>query len=129
MAAPATSDYRGSHEMTRTALGVLLALSMAACGGAAKDGGQVETGGQTVTSTSQVAPTQAMTTTTKPIATSVATTRSAVSPATTTATATVRYANCTEVRAAGKAPLRRGQPGYTSGTSALDRDGDGIACE
>lgn len=38
----------------------------------------------------------------------------------------VYYANCDEVRAAGAAPLYRGQPGYRSG---LDRDGDGIACE
>lgn len=38
----------------------------------------------------------------------------------------VYYANCSEVRAAGKAPLYRGQPGYRSG---LDRDADGIACE
>jgi hypothetical protein len=30
------------------------------------------------------------------------------------------------VRAAGKAPLRRGDPGYRAG---LDRDDDGIACE
>jgi len=36
------------------------------------------------------------------------------------------YANCTAVRAAGAAPIRRGQPGYSS---KLDRDGDGIACE
>ena len=36
------------------------------------------------------------------------------------------YANCSEVRAAGKAPLRRGEPGYAD---HLDRDGDGIACE
>ncbi|WP_228726822.1 excalibur calcium-binding domain-containing protein [Novosphingobium aureum] len=36
------------------------------------------------------------------------------------------YANCTEARAAGAAPIRRGQPGYRSG---LDRDNDGIACE
>ncbi|PWJ48461.1 Putative cell wall binding repeat 2 [Quadrisphaera granulorum] len=36
------------------------------------------------------------------------------------------FENCTAVRAAGKAPLRRGQPGYSS---KLDRDGDGIACE
>lgn len=34
--------------------------------------------------------------------------------------------NCDAVRAAGKAPLYRGQPGYRSG---LDRDGDGKACE
>lgn len=38
----------------------------------------------------------------------------------------VYYANCDAVRAAGKAPLYRGQPGYRPG---LDRDNDGIACE
>lgn len=36
------------------------------------------------------------------------------------------YANCSEARAAGVAPLRRGQRGYAP---KLDRDGDGIACE
>ncbi len=36
------------------------------------------------------------------------------------------YANCAAVRAAGAAPLLRGQPGYRRG---LDRDGDGVACE
>lgn len=38
----------------------------------------------------------------------------------------VYYANCSAVRAAGKAPIRRGDPGYST---KLDRDGDGIACE
>lgn len=38
----------------------------------------------------------------------------------------VYYKNCSAVRAAGKAPLHRGEPGYAS---HLDRDGDGIACE
>jgi hypothetical protein len=38
----------------------------------------------------------------------------------------VYYANCSEARAAGAAPLYRGDPGYRSG---LDRDGDGVACE
>ena len=38
----------------------------------------------------------------------------------------VYYANCTAVRAAGAAPIYRGQPGYRS---ALDRDDDGIGCE
>lgn len=38
----------------------------------------------------------------------------------------VHYANCDAVRAAGKAPLHRGDPGYRSG---LDRDSDGLACE
>ncbi|MDB5053027.1 MAG: calcium-binding protein, partial [Bacilli bacterium] len=37
---------------------------------------------------------------------------------------TVYYQNCTAVRAAGKAPLHKGDPGYNS---KLDRDGDGIA--
>ncbi|PDY03767.1 calcium-binding protein [Bacillus cereus] len=36
------------------------------------------------------------------------------------------YKNCAAVRVAGKAPLHKGQPGYSS---HLDRDGDGIACE
>jgi len=36
------------------------------------------------------------------------------------------YANCTAVRAAGAAPIHRGDPGYSS---KLDRDGDGIGCE
>jgi hypothetical protein len=38
----------------------------------------------------------------------------------------VHYASCSEVRAAGAAPLRKGDPGYST---RLDRDGDGIACE
>ena len=38
----------------------------------------------------------------------------------------VYFANCTEARAAGVAPLLRGAPGYRD---ALDRDGDGVACE
>lgn len=36
------------------------------------------------------------------------------------------YANCTEARAAGAAPLHVGDPGYRP---KLDRDNDGIACE
>ena len=36
----------------------------------------------------------------------------------------VHYAGCNEVRAAGTAPLFKGQPGYSA-----DGDGDGIACE
>ena len=37
----------------------------------------------------------------------------------------VYYENCAAVRAAGAAPIRRGQPGYRAG---LDRDGDGQGC-
>jgi len=40
--------------------------------------------------------------------------------------ADVYYKNCAAVKAAGKAPLLAGQPGYRT---ALDRDGDGVACE
>ena len=36
------------------------------------------------------------------------------------------YRNCSEARAAGAAPLYRGQAGYNP---RLDRDGDGVACE
>lgn len=39
---------------------------------------------------------------------------------------TVTYKNCDAVRAAGKAPLRKGDPGYSA---KLDRDGNGVACE
>jgi hypothetical protein len=38
----------------------------------------------------------------------------------------VYYANCTAVRAAGAAPIMRGESGYAS---KHDGDGDGIACE
>jgi hypothetical protein len=38
----------------------------------------------------------------------------------------VYYAGCNEVRAAGKAPLYAGQPGYRE---EMDGDGDGVACE
>lgn len=36
------------------------------------------------------------------------------------------FRNCTEARAAGAAPVRRGEPGYVP---HLDRDNDGIGCE
>ena len=38
----------------------------------------------------------------------------------------VHYSGCDEARAAGKAPIQAGQPGYREG---LDGDGDGVACE
>lgn len=38
----------------------------------------------------------------------------------------VSYANCSEVEAAGAAPIYAGEPGFGS---HLDRDGDGVACE
>ncbi|MGW6581162.1 excalibur calcium-binding domain-containing protein [Streptomyces globisporus] len=38
----------------------------------------------------------------------------------------VYYENCDAARAAGAAPLLRGEPGYRD---ELDGEGDGIACE
>ena len=42
------------------------------------------------------------------------------------APAAVYYANCTAVRAAGAAPIRQGQPGFST---KFDGDGDGVGCE
>lgn len=36
------------------------------------------------------------------------------------------YSSCKAAKAAGAAPLHRGEPGYSR---KLDRDGDGVACE
>ncbi|WNS73690.1 excalibur calcium-binding domain-containing protein [Bacillus sp. DTU_2020_1000418_1_SI_GHA_SEK_038] len=38
----------------------------------------------------------------------------------------VNYKNCSEARAAGAAPIYKGEPGYAK---HLDRDGDGIGCD
>ncbi len=38
----------------------------------------------------------------------------------------VYYPNCTAARAAGAAPIYKGEPGYRR---QFDRDNDGIACE
>lgn len=38
----------------------------------------------------------------------------------------VYFADCDSARAAGAAPMRRGEPGYRLG---LDRNRDGVACE
>ena len=42
------------------------------------------------------------------------------------AQSSVYYETCADARAAGAAPLHRGEPGYRPG---LDKDGDGVACE
>lgn len=51
--------------------------------------------------------------------------RRLVDTSATTSTTAPYYANCTEARAAGAAPLRRGEPGYRP---ALDANNDGVAC-
>ncbi|RYZ21576.1 MAG: YHYH domain-containing protein [Chitinophagaceae bacterium] len=57
--------------------------------------------------------------------------RASIAPATrlspsTPARASGAFANCSEARAAGAAPVRRGDPGYGP---HLDRDNDGVGCE
>lgn len=52
--------------------------------------------------------------------------RSSPPPSTRSTTSNGAYANCSEARAAGAAPVYRGEPGYGP---HLDRDGDGIGCE
>ena len=47
-------------------------------------------------------------------------------PSTPQPSSEVYYVNCAAARAAGAAPIRRGQPGYRA---ALDGDRDGVACE
>ena len=68
--------------------------------------------------------------TTQPITTSTtsttSTTTSTTRRTTTTRASDIYYKSCAQVRAAGKAPLYRGDPGYRPG---LDRDNDGVACE
>ncbi len=67
-------------------------------------------------------PSQKETTTTQPITTSATTSTTTI----TTRASDIYYKSCAQVRAAGKAPLYRGDPGYRPG---LDQDNDGVACE
>jgi len=65
----------------------------------------------------------------KPTTTKPKPTTTKPKPTTTTTTTKpkpVYYANCAAARAAGAAPLHRGEAGYRD---QLDRDGDGVACE
>lgn len=65
--------------------------------------------------------------TTKPMPSRTTTAPPAPKPtATTEEPEAAYYASCKAAKAAGVAPLHRGDPGYRSG---LDRDGDGTACE
>jgi hypothetical protein len=47
-------------------------------------------------------------------------------PSNDSSSSAVYYKNCDAARAAGAAPINRGEPGYRS---ALDRNNDGVACE
>lgn len=118
-----------------TAIAALaLGVAAGACGGGATDA--ENTPGTTAVenllpqtpTTTAIGTTTVVPTTT--VSTLVPSTTVAPSPPTTSAPSTtakpVAYKSCSEVKAAGAAPIRRGEPGYGS---HLDRDGDGIACE
>ena len=60
-----------------------------------------------------------------PAVTAPTTTREETTAAPTVA-AVSPFRSCAAARAAGAAPLHRGDPGYNA---KLDRDGDGVACE
>ncbi len=82
----------------------------------------------TPTATATATATATPTPTPDPVATptAAATPTAVPTPTATMSAPSAYYANCAAVRAAGEAPLYRGQPGYRS---ALDRDRDGVACE
>jgi len=66
------------------------------------------------------------TTTTRTTGTTGTGTSTSTTTTSTSTTSSVAFSTCEAAIAAGKAPLIKGQPGYTA---ALDTDGDGIACE
>ncbi len=88
----------------------------------------------TIKSIEEISTTAEQTTTEPPTTqepTTVTTQPSTVAPTQTPVAATappaqISYPNCDAVRAAGKAPIRAGDPGYGN---HLDRDDDGIGCE
>ncbi len=71
--------------------------------------------------TTTVAPT-----TTLPPTTTTAAPQPTAPPAPQPFVGSASYANCDEVRAAGKAPIYRGDPGFEQ---KFDRDNDGVGCE
>ncbi len=109
--------------MKRT-LSVLAALFLAGCGTNARPQQQIPV---SVPTSRPPVTTKAAKPTPKP---TPAPTRKAVPPPVKVVPkpqpASVFFKNCAAARAAGAAPLHRGDPGYRSG---LDRDGDGTACE
>jgi hypothetical protein len=105
----------------RRIAGAVAILALSALGTSC--GSATPTGSNPTTTTVPPAPPAAVTTPPPPPP-PVATQEPA--PTTTAAPPPAYYANCAAAKAAGAAPLHRGDPGYRP---ALDRDGDGNACE
>ena len=107
---------------------LIAVAAVGACGtDTEKKSGVVDPGVTTSTTVGANAASSTTATTAKATTTSTAAPTTTTTRAVTTTTVkTVSYANCSAVKAAGAAPIRRGDPGYST---SLDRDGDGIACE
>ncbi len=133
--------WGGARPFVRlVSVGAVLALGLGACGGSEDQSSE----DAPVTTVADVAELLPRATTTEVPATVPPTTVTTAAPQVKAVTATtaarrvpvtsppatdapsVYYANCDAARAAGAAPLYRGDPGYRSG---LDRDNDGVACE
>ncbi|MGV9713639.1 GmrSD restriction endonuclease domain-containing protein [Gordonia sp. NPDC003424] len=82
--------------------------------------------GGTIAAATTTTPTTTEAAAVPPPAPDTPTTQHYVAPPPTTPDSGAYYKNCSAARAAGAAPLYRGQPGYSS---RLDRDNDGVACE
>ncbi len=121
------------------ALVVLIGVFMPAACGAGEDSAESADAGSTTTTVVDVTTTEApveppTTEPPPPPATATPTTatpttarsRPTMTEAPASAPTGVSYSNCSEAKAAGAAPISRGEPGYSS---SLDRDDDGIACE
>jgi hypothetical protein len=130
--APQPQPVRRTNSLLWVAIGVA-ALALTCCGagaigkmltdrpeGAAVDRPQAVAADDT---TPAAPPAASSTPTSTPTASTPAPTAT-TAPA--TAPTSVYYANCDAARAAGAAPLRRGEPGYRP---PLDGDNDGVACE
>ena len=137
----AWSDFRlWPRSAQRTTVGLLVLIGLflpAACSG--EDDEDSDAGPTTTTTTAATTTSEATTTTAAaPPTTAAPVTTEAPPPppiteaprpavtAAPSAPSGATYANCSEAKAAGAAPLSRGEPGYSS---KLDRDGDGVACE
>lgn len=121
------------------ALALVTIAVLGACGAEEKKaGGTVlspatssSTAATTATTAAPTAAASGITATTAKVTTTTARPTTTTTERVTTTTSSpagtpVSYANCDAVRAAGKAPLYTGDPGYST---KLDRDRDGIACE
>jgi len=120
-----------NNSLRLCALFSLGVAALTACGSSGDDTGTPPTATTTVTRTASPRPTATVTKTSTPAPAPTVT----VTETDTIDTSAlddsngsddVYYANCAEVRAAGAAPIHRGEPGYAS---RLDRDGDGTGCD